>query len=115
MTWKNVYVSQLINDLTDPWKQMFHSEGIQPHTCNILIGTEPSDITRASLLKITDYLANFVEPENFLCSRVSTVLRKMQVVPMDEDTIILRLYYNGAKARILTLQLSLDKGILQLH
>ncbi len=107
--------SSMLHDFTNPENMMFHCKGEPPLSARIITSSTPSKIVLISLVRITDYLMEFVALDNFVHTCTSQILRKGKLIPMNEDCLIVRLGYEEGQPRKMTFQLSLDKAIMNMH
>ena len=108
--------SVMINDIVNPEYMMFHMGIVPPSEAKIVTAHNLSKITLISLSKITEYLAGFVEPENYLHHQTNTLLMNDgSVLDLDPDTIIVRVGYEHWSDRTFTFQLTTDSANLKLN
>jgi len=110
------FASNIITDMVNPEYEMFHSKGYPPNQIKIITAREPSDITRISLARITEYLMEFVKSNEFTHHRTDTLLMSDgSTCGIDENSLIVRIGYNDAPDRVMTFQLSLNEASLNLN
>lgn len=110
------YASAMILDMVRPENEMFHSNGSPPTMVKIVTSHTLSNITLVSLASLTEYLAGFVEPEQYIHHLTDTLLMNDgSVRTLDENTIILRTGYEDMPDRTWSFQLSLEQAILTLN
>lgn len=106
----------MLNDVTNPEYKMFHSGDEPPISARVITALEPHELTIICLIRIADYLAEFIEPDDFIHHQTDTlIIADKEMVEMGEDIIIVRLDYEKAPPRTMSFRLSAETASLRLH
>lgn len=109
------YASAMITDMVNPDNKMFHSNSNPPAYVKLTTAQDTTDIVRTSIARITKYLSQWVEYDNFQWYRTNSIMSKDSgVLNLDKHTLLVQLGYKNGPDRIMTFHLKLAAADLRL-